>query len=116
MTEKENIPAYEALESNIDHLEKSAERCVQSLNTCVDSYVSGRDYDSSQEELPCQVENVAIIHRLNTRIDSITAKLRTIEFLSEMLEQDLPNRITGKSIVVSDDCTTSDTPGNCFHG
>lgn len=90
------MPAYEALESNLDHLEELAERCVRLLNGCVDGYVSGRDFDIAPEEPLCQVENAAVIHRLNSRVDSITTKLRAIKSSAEMLDQDLPHRITGK--------------------
>ena len=111
---KAKVPAYEALESNLDHLEELAERCVRLLNGCVDGYVSGRDIDITPEEPLCQVENAAVIHRLNTRVDSITLKLRAIKYSAEMLDQDLPHRITGKVTHAPDAAVSTQSEPGCL--
>ena len=92
----QRTPAYEELEQNIDNIILSANRCERTLRNCVDGYVSIPTpvlHDTDDEM--CEVENNAVINRLNLRMQTLQSHLSEIDHLSTMLNDELPSRITG---------------------
>lgn len=106
MTDTKKTPAYEELESKVDELDQLAALCARMFDGCVDAYVSQSKTDTIAKDMKCKPDPITIIDRLNHRVDSINQHLMSIKASGVMLENEIPSRISGKSVVASDEYTT----------
>jgi len=91
----ERTPSYEELEMKMNNLDNLSYACSHSMDMCVDAYISGREFNAGVNEASPQVENVAIIHKLNNYADMIRDNLMSIQESCDVLKAEIPRRIYG---------------------